>query len=308
MFFPYRARITLYRFPVITIVVSLLCLGLYTAQFLNKRALYESTVTYCKRQFDPEFRQALSRLAGTADVTNCTGLMLGLYFSKDEKADIGRLAKKIGHTPGVTNADQGSYYEEVLRDAYRGYRRTAPTDLTTRLWYAPESWSVPRMLSAAVAHGSWTHVVGNLLFFFAFAATVEILLGPILYVAVLIALAIGTHVVYSLAMFGHPQALPTLGLSGVVMGIIALFTYFLPRAQISCFLWLIIFFRRFALPAWLIASWYIGWDVYGQLTGDGNSGVNMVAHLSGAAIGLSIGMIFFRAKRHWAQELVEEKD
>jgi membrane associated rhomboid family serine protease len=49
------------------------------------------------------------------------------------------------------------------------------------------------MLSAAVAHASWSHLIGNLIFFFAFAATIEILLGPLLYIGVLVILALGTH-------------------------------------------------------------------------------------------------------------------
>jgi membrane associated rhomboid family serine protease len=307
LFFPYRARITLYHFPLFTVLVCLLCIGIYTAQFLNQHSLYSATATFCERQFDPGFRKALTRLAGAADVAACARLMLTLYHTKDDKTEIARLAQKIGNAPGVSNADQRTYYENILREAYRSYRRTAPTDLTARLWYPPESWNPLRMLSAAFAHGSWMHLIGNLLFFFAFAATIEILLGPILYLAILIALALGTHAAYSLATLIQPDALPTLGLSGVVMGIIALFTYFLPRARISCFLWLIIFYRRFALPAWLLAAWYIGWDVYAQVTGDGSSRVNLVAHLSGAALGLAIGLVFFRAKRHWTQELVEEK-
>jgi membrane associated rhomboid family serine protease len=95
------------------------------------------------------------------------------------------------------------------------------------------------------------------------------------------------------------------GLSGVVMGMIALFVFFIPMARVKCFLWLIVIYRRFAVPAWLLATWYIGWDIY-ALTKSGNPGVNLVAHVSGAAIGFLVGVVFFRAKRHWAQELVEE--
>lgn len=307
MFFPYRARITLYHFPLFTVLVCLLCIGIFTAQFLNQHSLHKATASFCERQFEREFRQALMRLAGAADGAACTRLMLTIYQAKDDESEIARLARKIGGAPGVSNADQRIYYEDILRDAYRSFRRTAPTNLTARLWYPPRSWNPIRMLSAAVAHGSWGHLIGNLLFFFAFAATIEILLGPVLYLAVLIALALGTHAVYSLATLLQPNALPTLGLSGVVMGIIALFTYFLPRARISCLLWLIIFYRRFALPAWLLATWYIGWDVYAQFTGGGRSQINLIAHLSGAALGLAIGLVFFRAKRHWARELVEEQ-
>src|SRR5258706_3180900 len=110
---------------------------------------------------------------------------------------------------------------------------------------------------------------------------IEILLGPLLYLAVLAVLAVGTHTVYSIAMMHDAQALPTVGLSGVVMGVIALFVYFIPQARISCFLWLVFFYRRFAVPAWLLASWYIGWDVYSMFATEEKTGVNLVAHLSG---------------------------
>jgi membrane associated rhomboid family serine protease len=124
---------------------------------------------------------------------------------------------------------------------------------------------------------------------------------------VLVILALGTHTVYSLAMMHNALALPTVGLSGVVMGVIALFVYFIPHARISCILWLIVFWYRFALPAWLLATWYVGWDLYAIFTTDGKGGVNLVAHLSGAALGLLLGATFFRQKRHWAQDLVEER-
>jgi membrane associated rhomboid family serine protease len=305
LFFPYRAQIALYRLPMITIVVCLLCVGLYTAQFLNQRSIIQSTITYCERQHDREFREMLRSMTGTVDLKTCVQLMLGLYHAKDEKAELASLTRKIRDVAGVANADPQSYYGDILRNAYQSYRREVPASLSARLWYPPASWNVLRMLSASVAHGSWAHLIGNLLFFFAFAATIEILLGPLLYLAVLLALALGTHSVYSLAMVTQPAPLPTLGLSGVVMGVIALFAYFLPKAKIRCFLWLVVLYRRFGVPAWLLATWYIGWDVYAQLTGDGNSRVNLVAHLSGAALGLSIGLVFFRAKRHWAQELVQ---
>jgi membrane associated rhomboid family serine protease len=87
--------------------------------------------------------------------------------------------------------------------------------------------------------------------------------------------------------------------------VIALFAYFLPRVKIRCFFWLIVFYRRIGIPAWLLAAWFVGWDVYSQLTGEGDARINLVAHLSGAALGLLLGITLFRAKRHWAQELVE---
>jgi membrane associated rhomboid family serine protease len=155
-------------------------------------------------------------------------------------------------------------------------------------------------LVPATILGRRSHVDGG------FAATVEIIVGIVLYLGVFVILAIGTHVVYSLAMIMQVDPLPTLGLSGVIMGMVALFTFFIPTAHIRCFLWLFVFFRRLSIPAWILAAWYIGWDVYSQVSGAGNAGINLVAHLSGAAIGLTLGLLLFREKRHWARGLLRK--
>lgn len=307
MFFPYRARIELHRIPILTILVSVLCIGVFVAQSNNARAFRESAVTHCEHETTRAFLQALRRIAGSDDPQTCTALMLALSNSSDDRAALGRIIEGLGSGARLGDRQLSTYYEDALLDSYRSFRRGAPNNLTARLAYPPESWNPLRMLSAAVAHASWSHIIGNLIFFFAFAATIEILLGPLLYLGVLVILALGTHSVYSLAMMHNALALPTVGLSGVVMGVIALFVYFIPHARISCILWLIVFWYRFALPAWLLATWYVGWDLYAIFTTAGKGGVNLVAHLSGAAIGLVLGATFFREKRHWAQDLVEEK-
>lgn len=302
MFFPYRARIALFHLPLLTILVCALCFALYTAQYRNQRALHQSAFQFCEGAKDAAFLRALKWLGGTAEPWLCAQLMLRLYHSGDAQAQLANIAEHAAD-PGVSGALE-SHYREAVFDAYRDFRLQAPSSLTARLWYPPDSWNPLRMLSATFAHGSWAHLMGNLFFFYAFAATIEILIGPVLYIALLIALALGTHTVYSIAMMGNAQSLPTVGLSGVVMGMIALFVYFIPQARISCFLWLIVFYRRFAVPAWILAAWYIGWDLYSELRGAGDPHVNVVAHLSGAAIGFLLGMTLFRKKRHWAQELV----
>ena len=306
MFFPYRAQIQLQRIPVLTILVGLLCIGVFVAQSNSERALKDAAVAHCDQEEGRGFRQALQRVAGSNDPQTCVALMLALANSGDERAALGRIVEQLGTGSRLGEQSLATYYEQSLLDSYRTFRRSTPGNLTARLAYPPESWNPLRMLSAAVAHGSWSHLIGNLIFFYAFAATVEMLLGPLLYLGVLVILALGTHSVYSLAMMNSTLALPTVGLSGVVMGMIALFVYFLPQARIRCILWLIFFWYRFALPAWLLATWYVGWDLYAIFTADGKGGVNLVAHLSGAALGLLLGATFFRQKRHWAQELVEE--
>lgn len=305
MFFPYRARITLFHTPLVTVLVCALCFAIFTAQYANQRALHHSAVQFCEGENDGTFLRALKWLGGTDEPWLCAQLMLRLHHARDAKAQLSALTERAAN-PNVPGP-LASHYEEALLDTYRTFRVQAPPILTARLWYPPDSWNPLRMLTASVSHGSWAHLMGNLFFFYAFAATIEILLGPILYLAVLVMLAIGTHSVYSLTMMGNASALPTVGLSGIVMGMIALFVYFIPQARISCFLWLVVFYRRFAVPAWILAAWFIGWDLYTELKGAADSRVNVIAHLSGAAIGFLLGFTVFRKKRHWAQELVEDK-
>jgi len=160
------------------------------------------------------------------------------------------------------------------------------------------------MLSSAFAHGSWSHVVFNLFFFFAFAATIEVLLGPILFILVFTGISLGHSAIDALVHLGQTPT-PSLGLSGVVMGMMALFVFFVPRAKISFFYWFIIKIGTIGIPGWLVAVWFLGGDMYDNLYRTA-SHTNFVAHLGGALVGLLIGMLVFRQKRHWAQELVIE--
>ena len=174
MFFPYRACIALHRIPVLTVLVCLLCLGIYAAQLSNERALYQAANEHCEREAARRFAMALRQVAGTDEPRACAGLMLALYHARDPKLELARLT-------GAAAERLAASYEQALLQSYASFELSAPRSLTARLWYPPDSWNPLRMLTAAVAHGSWSHVIGNLFFFYAFAATIEILLGPLLY-------------------------------------------------------------------------------------------------------------------------------
>jgi membrane associated rhomboid family serine protease len=78
------------------------------------------------------------------------------------------------------------------------------------------------------------------------------------------------------------------------MGMIGLFIYLMPTARIRCLFIFIIYFRVFLLPAWLLAAWYVGWDMYALFVSQANTNINLVAHVSGAIGGYMIGLFFFR--------------
>jgi membrane associated rhomboid family serine protease len=193
---------------------------------------------------------------------------------------------------------------ERLAEVYARFSGTAPKFLTARLWFERPSWHVGRMLTSAFSHGSWAHVIFNLFFFFAFAATVEILLGPVLFILVFLGIALGHSVIDTLVHLGQTPS-PSLGLSGLVAGMMALFIFFVPRARINFFYWVIIKVGTVGIPGWLVGLWFIGGDMYDNIIRTAST-TNFIAHLGGAVVGLLIGLLLFRQKRHWAQELVIE--
>jgi membrane associated rhomboid family serine protease len=297
LFFPYKADIPLFHIPFLTILITLLCLGIYQAQHRNLLAVQKATQQFCESHTDRQFRIALKKSLGDSGREACEELMVQLQRADDPQAHIADLAAHAAPMASLSPQASQRYLKNTLATAYRGYRLQAPEYLTAKLWYDPASWNPVSMVTAAVAHGSWSHVIGNLFFFFAFAATLEIILGPLVFLAVLIGLALGTHTFYSIYSLAQLDPLPSVGLSGVVMGTMALFVFFLPKVKIRCVFWLLVFLWRPSLPAWLLVGWYAGVDIYHLFSGEESGGINLVAHVTGAALGYGVGLLFFRARR-----------
>ena len=153
----------------------------------------------------------------------------------------------------------------------------------TKLAYAydPKVMDVGRMISAAFLHGSLSHLLGNLFFFYCFSSTIEREISVKGYVLVFLLFAIITHVSYS---FLTKSPLPSLGLSGVVWGFMGLFIVRFPFQRVECFVWFLWILRRVAVPAIIFVFGFLAMDI-GAFRRD-EPGVNHVAHLSGFMGGL----------------------
>jgi len=294
---PIRARIQLNRLPILTILIAIACLAIYYNQARNESIVVQSALNACRTAIAG--KSTFLGQGGSVQVrgNQCMERLLTIHTHTRPEEELKRQTDALRTHSKELEA-------EKLAELYHNYASQAPKFLTSRLWFERPSWDVTRMVSSAFAHGSWTHVIFNLFFFFAFAATVEVLLGPVLFVLAFLGLALGHSVIDTLVNLGHTPK-PSLGLSGVVMGMMALFIFFVPRARISFFYWVIIKFGTVAIPGWIVGLWFLGGDMYDNVVRTA-SHTNFVAHLGGALVGLLIGMLVFRQKRHWAQELVIE--
>jgi membrane associated rhomboid family serine protease len=155
---------------------------------------------------------------------------------------------------------------------------------------APEPWGVS-WFTAMFMHGSWDHILGNMLFLAIFGKNVEDAFGRIGYLAFYIAggfVATMTQTAVTL-LFGTASAahVPNLGASGAIAAVLGAFIVLYPTARIRTLVG--IFFVQ--IPAWVYLG---GWFVY-QLV-EGNFGMaSASAHGGGVAFFAHIGGFVFGA-------------
>jgi membrane associated rhomboid family serine protease len=140
-------------------------------------------------------------------------------------------------------------------------------------------------------HGSWSHILGNMLFLWIFGNNVEDALGRVRFLPWYLAagvVAAGTQSVVTL-MFGtvHDASVPNIGASGAIAGVLGAYFVLLPRAKV---LTLIFFFIPREIPAvWFLGIWILLqiWEGGVGITHPNQTGgVAVFAHIGGFAFGV----------------------
>ena len=310
LFFPFRVDLNFNRFPLLTILVCLLSLLVYIKQESSFENIEKASTEYCEQVHERMFWLVIEKVYGERDTEACSNVFYHIHSSKYPAQRLDELVENADKFNSRSEVSSRIIIRGMLEEKYREFSLSGVRkDLTARLMYEPHSYHMGNMITAVFAHGSWDHLLGNLFFFFAFAASIEMILGLLRYVFIFTALAIGTHLSYSLAMMNVNEALPTMGMSGVVMGMIGVFVYLMPKVNIRCFLWFFIIFRIVRIPAWILATWYVGWDIYALYFSNSQSGINFIAHISGATIGFGLGLLFLvERKIEIEQEIIDFHD
>ncbi len=308
MFLPVKADFTLPHWPVLTALVCLVCFGVFLKQESDWSDFSLSIEKYCAKPQSRLTQMIMTRVAEQQDAEFCGEVMFRLSRSEKEADDIAEIAAAIKILSGFDADDSRYYVTLMLTEELQYFRSIVKDDPGNNYAYNTASWNPWRMISSSFAHGDWGHILFNLIFFIAFAATVEALIGPVAFVLFILinSMIIGvTDSVVSMLADAHHW---TLGLSGVVMGMMGLFAYLLPRGKIRCYYWIIVIFGSIAVPAWMLAAWYIGGDVYRLLASDDHGAINVLAHVAGGISGFLYGFFFLKGTRMLAASLQRDMD
>ena len=139
-------------------------------------------------------------------------------------------------------------------------------------------WWVWQPLTSAFLHGGFWHLFWNMLFLWWFGRELENVYGRKDYLwFYLLACYIG-GLAYAVGGHFYTGAVPSVGASSGVMGVVVLFAFIYPHRRIYIYF-------LFPVQIWIVAVIYVAGDLIGFLGGSGG-GVANAAHLGGAAVGV----------------------
>ena len=171
----------------------------------------------------------------------------------------------------------------------------------------PESWGVS-WITAMFLHGSWDHILGNMLFLAIFGKNVEDAFGPLRYLAFYFAggfVAMMTQTAMTL-LFGTAQAgrIPELGASGAIAAVLGAYFVLYPRSRVRTYIFPIFLIR---IRAWIfLGLWFLYQLIeanFGLFDAHGNGGgVAFFAHVGGFIFGLLAAPLLARTGRDATQD------
>jgi len=148
------------------------------------------------------------------------------------------------------------------------------------------------ILTAMFMHGSWSHILGNMVFLWAFGPEIEDAMNPLRYLAFYI---LGGLIAMLAQVAVSPSStVPTLGASGAIAAVMGAFLVTYPRDEIRSLLIIFVFVRVTYIPAaLLIGFWFLTQLVNaGSVATVQTGGVAYVAHVGGAIFGALTARLF----------------
>jgi membrane associated rhomboid family serine protease len=167
--------------------------------------------------------------------------------------------------------------------------------------HGPEPWEVS-WITSMFLHGSWDHILGNMLFLAVFGKNVEDAFGPVRYLVFYFAggfVATLTQTLTTLAFGTAAEArVPNLGASGAIAAVLGAYFVLYPSSTVRG---LVVFFP-IQLSAWFfLGAWFLyqlieaNFGIFGSSANGG--GVAFFAHVGGFVFGVLVALLLTRTGR-----------
>ena len=172
--------------------------------------------------------------------------------------------------------------------------------------HAPESWGVS-WITAMFLHGSWGHILGNMLFLAVFGKNVEDAFGSIRYLAFYFAGGFAaTAAQTAMTLLFAPAAdarVPNLGASGAIAAVLGAYFVLYPKSTVLGLVVIV----PVRISAWFfLGFWFLyqlfeaNFGLFGAKANGG--GVAFFAHVGGFLFGVAVAFLLSNLGRVTAQD------
>jgi len=149
------------------------------------------------------------------------------------------------------------------------------------------------ILTALFMHAGWMHIIGNMVFLWAFGPQIEDAMGGVRYLVFYLLSGLVASLAQIAAM--PSSTVPNLGASGAIAGVMGAFLITYPHDEIRSLLIIGWFVRVTFIPAaLLIGLWFLiqFFSQVGAVADVQGGGVAYTAHVGGFVFGVITGRIF----------------
>ncbi len=148
------------------------------------------------------------------------------------------------------------------------------------------------ILTAMFMHGSWLHIISNMIFLWAFGPEIEDLMGPGRYLAFYLLGGVAATLAQIAATPASTAA--ALGASGAIAAVMGAFLVTYPQDRIRSLLVIVVFVSvRYIPAALLIGVWFlIQFANLGSVSDHAAGGVAYAAHVGGFVFGVVTVRLF----------------
>jgi len=169
-------------------------------------------------------------------------------------------------------------------------------------YVSPAAAFVP-IFTSMFLHGSWLHLIFNMLYLWIFGDNIEDAIGHFPYLVLYLLSGVAATALHT--FFNLGSLVPVVGASGAIAGVMGAYFILYPRAKV---LTLVPFFFVFFvwLPAWvMLGVWFVWEFLSGAATSvasraGGSSGIAFWAHVGGFLAGMALIKLFpSRVRRYY---------
>ena len=153
------------------------------------------------------------------------------------------------------------------------------------------------LLTSMFMHGGWMHIIGNMIYLWAFGPEIEEAMGSFRFLVFY--LAGGLIAMMAQVLADPSSSIPVLGASGAIAAVMGAFIVTFPKDRIRTVLWFLIFFRVTYIPAVLVIGFWFLMQVlnFGSVAEVRTGGVAYMAHIAGFLFGVVFARTLVDRKR-----------